>query len=166
MAGYDYNAMIYYAVGHYLIYNPNYKAYPQDCTNFVSQSLAQGGWGMYDYGAGYQSDDQWYYYPWVATRSWTYAPSFYNFAVLFSGRTYELAYLNDMGPADVMQADWHPSDNNGIDHTMMVTSWSAGGGPAGYNDIRVTYHTTDTLNKSIWTLYSQNPGATWYALRT
>ncbi|MFC9352827.1 amidase domain-containing protein [Arthrobacter sp. NPDC057013] len=160
--GYDYNAMVYYAMGHYLNYNPNYKAYGNDCTNFVSQSLRQGGWGMYDYGGYYQTNDQWYYYPWIATRSWTSTPDFFAYATWGSGRTYELAYLNSMGPADIEIADW---ESNGLkDHAMIVTYWASGG--TGYNDIRVTYHTTDTLNKSIWTLYSQKPGATWYALRT
>ena len=162
--GYDYNAMVYYALGHYLYYNQNYKAYGNDCTNFVSQSLGAGGWGLVDTSGMYTDDTQWYYYPWVATRSWTSTPDFFNFATWGSGRTYELAYLNSMGPADVEIADW---EGDGLkDHSMIVTSWAAGGGPGGYNDIRVTYHTNDTANKSIWSLYSSYPSGIWYALRT
>ena len=46
---------------------------------------------------------------------------------------------------------------------MFVTysPWSAG-----TRDIRVSYHTNDTLNRSIWNLYDSFPYATWYALRT
>ncbi|MFE4194736.1 amidase domain-containing protein [Paenarthrobacter sp. NPDC056912] len=33
-------------------------------------------------------------------------------------------------------------------------------------DIRVSYHTNDTLNRSIWNLHSSFPYAAWYALRT
>jgi hypothetical protein len=162
-AGLNYNSMMYYAMGHYLVYNAAYRSWPQDCTNFISQALREGGWSFIN--GWYLSDDAWWYDAIGQSRPWTYAPSLFNFATR-STRTYELAYLNDMGPADIMQADWANAYPDGvIDHTMMVTSWSTGG-PRGLNDIRVTFHTTDTLNKSIWTIYDQNPGAIWYALRT
>lgn len=49
---------------------------------------------------------------------------------------------------------------------MMVTSWKAGGGPGGYNDIWVPYHTNNVRDMCIWTLYGKNPSGIWYALRT
>ncbi|MCA4133081.1 amidase domain-containing protein [Arthrobacter sp. M4] len=162
--GYNYTAMVNYTYQYWYYYNPSYNAYPSDCTNFVSQALRAGGWGMVDNATWYTDNNNWYYYPWVATRSWTSVADFFTFAIYGSGRTYELAYLNSMGPADVEIADW---DGNGTkDHAMMVTSWAAGGGWAGYNDIRVTYHTNDTRDMSIWSLYVNNPGGIWYALRT
>jgi hypothetical protein len=162
--GYNYTAMVNYMHQYWYYYNTAYKAYGNDCTNFVSQALKAGGWSFNDYGGSYLANDQWYYYPYVATRSWTSTPDFFVWATSGSGRTYELSYLNSMGPADVEIADW---EGDGLkDHTMMVTSWAAGGAPGGYNDIRVTYHTNDTRDISIWTLYSNHPSGIWYALRT
>ena len=114
---------------HYLNYNPNYKAYDDDCTNFVSQSLAYGVGARLTMPHGIRMTTTG-----ITTRGWdqivTYAPSFYNFAIYGSGRTYELSYLNDLGPADVVQTDWqHASQgiypDGVLDHTMMVTSWAA-----------------------------------------
>lgn len=162
--GYNYEAMLNYVAQYWYYYNPNYKAYGSDCTNFVSQALGAGGWGMVDNGTWYTDNNNWYYYPWVATRSWTSVEDFFAFATRGSGRTYELSHLNSMGPADLEIVDWYGDGSK--DHAMMVTYWAAGGGWAGYNDIRVTYHTNDTRNISIWSLYTSYPGGTWFALRT
>ncbi|WP_251062200.1 MULTISPECIES: amidase domain-containing protein [unclassified Streptomyces] len=59
--------------------------------------------------------------------------------------------------ADVLQADWK-RDNN-IDHTMIVTK-KYNGTPY------LTYHTSDTHNKSLKKLLSDHPRAWWYAHRT
>ncbi|GAT88253.1 hypothetical protein CVCC1112_2912 [Paenarthrobacter nicotinovorans] len=158
MAGYDYGAMIAYA--RYWVYHRNgaYRSFGNDCQNFVSQSLNAGGWQHKD---GWYLDDNNWWYNWAnQTRSWINAQNFHNFAV-GQGRVSYLSYLNDLGPADVLQVHWQDDPN--VDHSMIVTysPWSAG-----TRDIRVSYHTTDTLDRSIWDLYAQNPGAVWYGLRT
>lgn len=158
-AGYNYTAMVNYATNWALGRNGAYRQFGNDCQNFVSQSLKAGGWA--DQGGWYQYDSSWWYTFANQTYSWVGSQNFHNFAV-GQGRVSYLSYLNDLGPADVLQVHW-PEGTPDVDHSMIVTysPWSAG-----TRDIRVSYHTTDTLNRSIWNLYSSFPYATWYGLRT
>lgn len=157
-AGYNYTAMVNYARYWAFGRNGAYRQFGNDCQNFVSQSLNAGGWQHM--GGWYQYDSSWWYSWANQTWSWTGAQHFHNFAVS-QGRVSYLGYLNDLGPADVLQVHWEGTPD--VDHSMIVTysPWSAG-----TRDIRVSYHTTDTLDRSIWNLYSSFPYATWYALRT
>lgn len=156
---YNYTAMVNYARSWVFGRNGAYRQFGNDCQNFVSQSLNAGGWQHV--GGWYQYDTSWWYSWANQTWSWTGAQHFHNFAVS-QGRVTYLSYLNDLGPADVLQVHW-PEGTPDVDHSMIVTysPWSAG-----TRDIRVSYHTTDTLDRSIWNLYSSFPYATWYALRT
>ena len=158
-AGYNYTAMTNYALNWALGRNGAYRSFGNDCQNFVSQSLKTGGWA--DQGGWYTYDNSWWYTFANQTYSWVGAQNFRNFAV-GQGRVSYLSDLNDLGPADVLQVHW-PEGTPDVDHSMFVTysPWSAG-----TRDIRVSYHTTDTLNRSIWNLYSSFPYATWYGLRT
>lgn len=63
-----------------------------------------------------------------------------------------------MGLADVLQLDFD-RDNN-ISHSMLVTATSSSG------ERYLTYHTTDTLNRSLTSLISAYPSAWYYAHRT
>jgi hypothetical protein len=159
MAGYDYTAMVNYARSWALGRNGAYRQFGNDCQNFVSQSLKAGGWQ--DQGGWYQYDSSWWY-DWAnQTYSRTGAQNFHNFAV-GQGRVTYLSYLNDLGPADVLQVHW-PEGTPDVDHSMFVTysPWSAG-----TRDIRVSNHTNDVLDRSVWDLYASFPYATWYGLRT
>lgn len=157
-AGYNYGAMTSYARTWAYGRNPVFRQFGNDCQNFVSQSLHAGGW--VEQPGWYLSDAGWWYIGPNQSRPWVNAQSFHNFAVR-NGRVSYLNYLNDLGPADVLQVHWEGTPD--VDHSMIVTysPWSAGA-----RDIRVSYHTNDTLNRSVWNLYSSFPYATWYALRT
>ncbi len=63
-----------------------------------------------------------------------------------------------MALADIL---WLDFDRNGtIDHTMIVTKWTS-------NEIYMTYHTTDTLNKSSSSLWATYGSTAWfYSYRT
>lgn len=157
--GYDYQAMANYALQWWNGRNGNYPSYDDDCTNFISQSMEAGGWG--ETTGWYQADTSWWHqWNWNASYPWEGAQNFANFAI-GSGRAYYLNYLNDMGVADIEQVNWTGAGN--VNHTMIVTYWAYG---SQANDIRVTYHTNDSINISIWDLYSAYPNAWWYALRT
>ncbi len=167
-AGYDYNAMINYAVNYVFYYNPQYRSYNDtggDCTNFVSQAAFAGQWPMTE--LGYRGDARYWYYDWQV-ESWSWINTqYFKYFILNSGRTYELAYLNDLGPADFVQIHWgtDPTPADVPDHTMIVTLYSWTGGR---NGIYLTYHSRDTLNQLIWDLYDQYLpyNATWWAHRT
>lgn len=159
-AYYNYYNMIVYAAtwfnGHNWQYN-NYDGGTGDCTNFVSQALAAGGWQQV--GSGFfweRTDSSKWYHSNPDSYTWSGAQNFFWFAT-GSGRTYELSYLADMGPADVMQIDWY---NDGIiDHTALVTFVNG-------QDIKVSQHTDGYWNRSIWEIYNANPTSTYFALRT
>ncbi|WAH98844.1 amidase domain-containing protein [Arthrobacter sp. MMS18-M83] len=159
-ASYNYYDMIVYAAtwfnGHNWQYN-NYDGSTGDCTNFVSQALAAGGWQQVGSGFFWERTDsgKWYHSN-PDSYTWSGAQNFFWFAT-GSGRTYELSYLADMGPADVMQIDW--DNRGGIDHTALVTFVNG-------QDIKVSQHTDAYWNRSIWEIYNANQTSTYYALRT
>lgn len=136
--------------------NSAYMSYADDCTNFVSQAMDAYGWSRV--ARFYQNDTSWWTTPpFLSSYPWVGSQAFANFAG-GSGRISYLSYLSDLGPADILQANWDPAHTNQVTHTTIVTYKNG-------NDIRVTYHTNDTLNRSIWDLYDSSPGAAWYALR-
>jgi hypothetical protein len=159
-ASYNYYNMIVYAAtwfnGHNWQYN-NYDGSTGDCTNFVSQALAAGGWQQV--GSGFfweRTDSSKWYHSNPDSYTWSGAQNFFWFAT-GSGRTYELAYLASMGPADVMQIDWNHDGT--IDHTALVTFVNG-------QDIKVSQHTDGYWNRSIWEIYNNNQTSTYFALRT
>lgn len=159
-AYYNYSDMIVYAAtwfnGHNWQYN-NYDGSTGDCTNFVSQALAAGGWQQVGSGFFWERTDsgKWYHSN-PDSYTWSGAQNFFWFAT-GSGRTYELSYLADMGPADVMQIDW--DNDGGIDHTALVTFVNG-------QDIKVSQHTDGYWNRSIWEIYNNHQTAIYFALRT
>jgi hypothetical protein len=154
LASYNYSAMVNYAVTWAYGRNPSYRSFPNDCTNFISQAMYAGGWTMVE--GWYQSNSSWWYtfanqsYPWAGAHNW------YFFAT-GSGRTTTLSNVWNMALADVLQMDFE-RDNN-INHTMIVTQTSG-------SERYLTYHTTDTLNRSLSSLISAYPSAWYYAHRT
>ena len=152
-ASYNYPAMANYATTYWKNYNGAYRRMTQDCTNFISQAMYAGGWAMKS--GWYQSNSSWWYnslnqsYPWGGAENW------YWFAT-GQGRTYILSNVWSMGLADVLQLDF--DRDNIIDHTMLVTV----SGSQKY----LTYHTTDTLNRSLSSIIASYPSAWYYAHRT
>ncbi|WP_329409414.1 amidase domain-containing protein [Streptomyces sp. NBC_00704] len=156
---YDYKAMAAYAEKYVYTYNKDYPDYNNhtaggDCTNFVSQSLKAGGWKhvpgyVYDYtrwfgNADIQSDS------FVGVNEWSWFAQ-------NSKRTTPLANVYQLEVGDVLQMDF---DRDGSkDHTMIVTAKSNG---VPY----VTYHSNNTLRRSVSSLVSSYPTAYFYAYRT
>lgn len=152
---YNYTAMVNYATRYALNYNPAYRSFASDCTNFISQAMYAGGWTMVS-GVYYTSNSAWWYnslnqsYPWAGAHNW------YFFAT-GSHRTYDLASVWMMLLADVLQMDFNRDGR--IDHTMIVTI-------VGSSDLYLTYHSTNTVNRSLRSIIAQYPSSWYYAHRT
>ncbi|GAA2686223.1 hypothetical protein GCM10009864_69760 [Streptomyces lunalinharesii] len=158
--GYDYAAMAAYATKYWSRYNPDYPDFSDagaggDCTNFVSQALKAGGW---QHVPGYTTDfHKWFGNAEIQSDSFVGVNEFSWFA-LSSKRATSLANVYQMDVGDVLQLDF---DRDGSkDHSMIVTSRSRQGVPY------LTYHSTDTYNRSVASLIASYPSAAYYAYRT
>ncbi|MET0649144.1 MAG: amidase domain-containing protein [Pyrinomonadaceae bacterium] len=160
-ASYNGTAAAVYALTYWSSYNTaQYRTYSEnDCTNFISQALAYGGW-PYDTSGERTGSNTWYYgsYTFNTSYSWAGAHNFFQF-FWQSGRGIGANYFQDMVRGDILQADWGPSPDGGINHSMIVTNKDA------YNTIYLTYHSTNTKNRSITDLLASNPGTNWYGMR-
>jgi hypothetical protein len=156
---YDYKAMATYAEKYWNVYNKDYPDFNGqgaggDCTNFVSQSLKAGGWKhvpgyVYDYTkwfgtADIQSDS------FVGVNEWSWFAQ-------NSKRTKPLANVYQAEVGDVIQMDFNRDGEK--DHTMIVT-YKSNGVPY------VTYHSNNTLRRSVASLIASYPNAYFYAYRT
>jgi hypothetical protein len=160
LGSYNYAAMVTYAVAYWDTYNSSYRAYDNDCTNFISQIMSAGGWtyvgsGIFDR----TNNGKWFYGSWTSTTSYTWAgaENWYWFAT-GSMRTTVIPNIWNLALADVLQADWDANGN--INHSMFVTSLDITG------EVYLTYHSVDTFAKKLSTLLAQNSSAWWYGHRT
>ncbi|WP_333764490.1 amidase domain-containing protein [Streptomyces sp. IBSBF 2390] len=158
--GYDYQAMAAYAAKYWRTYN---TAYPDfngqgaggDCTNFVSQSLKAGGW---KHVPGYTNDfHKWFGTADIQSDSFVGVNEFSWFA-LSSKRVSSLANVYQLDVGDVLQMDFNRDGSK--DHSMIVTYRDRSGVPY------VTYHSTNTYNRSVASLVASYPTAAFYAYRT
>jgi hypothetical protein len=159
-SGYDYKAMADYAAKHWNNYNPDYPSFDGagaggDCTNFVSQALKAGGWKhvpgyVYDY-------TRWFGNSEIQSHSFIGVNEFSWFA-LSSQRVTSLANVYQMDIGDVLQVDFNRDGSK--DHTMIVTSRTAQGVPY------LSYHSTNTYNRSVASIIASYPNANYYAYRT
>ncbi|MFD0394131.1 amidase domain-containing protein [Streptomyces nogalater] len=160
-ASYNYSKMEHYANQYWDDHNPAFRTYSgNDCTNFLSQIMRAGGWHNAGVSIAQRSSNKvWFYGSSAITTSYTWggAENWYWFAVKHSKRTKVLRSVWDMLTTDVLQADWNR--NGVIDHSMFVTKKYRG---VPY----LTYHTTDTHNKSLKKILSDAPRAFYYAHRT
>ncbi|WP_257458443.1 amidase domain-containing protein [Archangium lipolyticum] len=154
VASYNYSAMVSYATTWAYGRNPAYRSFSNDCTNFISQAMYAGGWSMVE--GWYQSSSVWWYSSLNQSYTWAGAHNWYFFAT-GSGRTTTLSNVWYLALADVLQMDFE-RDNN-INHTMIVTQTSG-------SERYLTYHSTDTLNRSLSSLIAAFPSAWYYAHRT
>ncbi|MEW2492109.1 amidase domain-containing protein [Streptomyces nodosus] len=159
-SGYDYNAMADYAAKHWNNYNPDYPDFNGagaggDCTNFVSQALKAGGW---KHVPGYTNDfHNWFGNSEIQSDSFVGVNEFSWFA-LSSKRATGLANVYQMDVGDVLQVDF---DRDGSkDHSMIVNYRSPQGVPY------LTYHSTNTYNRSVASIIASYPTAYYYAYRT
>ncbi len=155
-AAYTYNRQnaVNYAVDNWNSNVPGswwFNSHGGDCTNFVSWCLNEGGWPMR--GLSYSTNYQWYMYgnPWPYSNSWTCADDFSKFLAIYSGRGYARSLAHHpwneyFETGDIVQID---KDNNGRwDHTMIVTGING-------DEMYMTYHTTNTLNKPLTQVISE-----------
>lgn len=133
--------IVNYALKYALTNNPAYHHYSNDCTNFVSQSMFAGGWGMR------LSSPMWFYnirgnvhLP-LNSKSWSVVPDFASFGTS-SGRAnltnQNIPWAANLG--DVIVVDWR--GNSGpvqMNHAVLVTKITA-------SNVFVSYHTTNTKN--------------------
>lgn len=144
--------------------NTAYITYQNDCTSFVSQALNWGGWQHI--GGWYTDDNNWWYSPnrilaWgdkTQANSWIVTNDFYWFA-RNSGRATNANYFSDLRLGDVIQMNYTKVNGvlNGIlDHTMIVTKIDSNGA------IYVTEHSDPHIDKSLWDINNQYPGAAYY----
>ncbi len=142
-----------YAYARVFRYNPAYHKFPEDCTNFVSQALKEGGgipmvdswlypWfdprDWYYYRKGTDSfdsnnDDQWSW-------SWTSVKYLYYHIILRLGNLVSSPSQLQIG--DVVQVDFKPA-NGTLDHSTIVTKIDSDGWRF------VTYHTTDWKDRRL-----------------
>lgn len=152
--------MVDYATKHWNNYNPEYPSFDGagaggDCTNFVSQALKAGGWKhvpgyVYDY-------TRWFGNSEIQSHSFIGVNEFSWFA-LHSGRVSTLANVYQMDLGDVLQMDFNRDGSK--DHTMIVTYRSPQGVPY------LSYHSTNTYNRSVASIIASYPNAYYYAYRT
>ncbi|WP_406470455.1 amidase domain-containing protein [Streptomyces sp. NBC_01615] len=158
--GYDYKAMAAYAAKYWKNYNPAYPDFNGhgaggDCTNFVSQSLKAGGW---KHVPGYTYDfHKWFGNSDIQSDSFVGVNEFSWFA-LSSKRVAGLTNVYQLDVGDVLQMDFNKDGSK--DHTMIVTYRSPQGVPY------VTYHSTNTYNRSVASIVASYPNAAYYAYRT
>ncbi|MGW0081503.1 amidase domain-containing protein [Streptomyces sp. NPDC003393] len=156
---YDYKAMAAYAKKYWSNYNPDYPNFNGqgaggDCTNFVSQALKAGGW---KHVPGYTNDfHKWFGNSEIQSDSFVGVNEFSWFA-LSSKRVTSLPYVYQMDVGDVLQMDFNRDGSK--DHSMIVTSRVSG---VPY----VSYHSTNTYNRSVASLIASYPNAYYYAYRT
>ncbi|BDH05501.1 hypothetical protein HEK131_27280 [Streptomyces seoulensis] len=159
-SGYDYQAMTAYATKYWSKYNTEYPDFNGagaggDCTNFVSQALKAGGW---KHVPGYTNDfHKWFGNADIQSDSFVGVNEFSWFA-LSSKRVTSLANVYQADIGDVIQMDFNKDGSK--DHTMIVTKRDAQGVPY------VTYHSTNTYNRSVASLVASYPTAAFFAYRT
>ncbi|MEU3828817.1 amidase domain-containing protein [Streptomyces sp. SID486] len=159
-SGYDYKAMVSYAAKYWNKYNPDYPDFNGhgaggDCTNFVSQALKAGGW---KHVPGYTNDfHKWFGNSEIQSDSFVGVNEFSWFA-LSSKRVTSLANVYQLDIGDVLQMDFNRDGSK--DHSMIVTYRDGRGVPY------VSYHSTNTYNRSVASLVASYPTAAFYAYRT
>lgn len=141
-----------YAIKWAKSYNPAYRKYSNDCTNFVSQALYAGGWKEIQ--GYYKSDAKWFGNGVMTSWTWSGAENFYRFARNESKRASRLASVYSLVPGDVLQYKAQGAKN--MTHTM-VTTKKINGVPY------LSYHTNNTLNKPFTQMKTLN--VTWFAHR-
>jgi hypothetical protein len=157
-ATYSPSAAVNYAYTYWSNYNSSYRAYSNDCTNFISQVVRAGGWPFDEVGER-TTNNAWYYglFTWTTTYSWAGA---HNFNLFFaqSGRGSSARYFSDLRTGDLLQADFGPSPDGNIEHSMIVTKKDS------YGNLYLTYHTNNTRDRLLSDIRTANPGTNWYGL--
>lgn len=127
-----------------------------DCTNFVSQALQNGGLATIKKGifnpAG--DSDNWYYSDSKPSHTWGGAHNFYQH---FSKRAGVASTSSVLSLGDAVSIDF--TGDGSVDHTVIITKTTG----TATNQQYVTYHTYDTnQTKTLSDFYSNYPSAKIY----
>jgi Putative amidase domain len=141
--------------------NPAYgRIEPNDCTNFVSQALSEGGWTMVGGSVLDRKDKNvWWFGKSVWTKasySWGGAQNLYDF-MKASGRGTDATKPMDLEVGDILQMDMGPGHYNAgrIGHSMVVTDKKN-------NDLYLSYHEDHHLDEPLSAISGRYPSAVWY----
>ncbi len=111
-----------------------------DCTNFVSQCLHAGGWPMIE-GPRRDATAWWTRFD-ESSNNWASAQWFDRFLTWHA--PVKRCQRDELEMGDIVM--YQTPDFSNPDHAMMVTKVLCG---VDGNEIYLTYHSTDTLNKSL-----------------
>jgi hypothetical protein len=126
-----------------------------DCTNFVSQCLFQGGWSTVGTVLDRSNSRSWFYglLPRLCSYSWGGADNWATFAYNYSGRVRPISGgANNMSAGDVLQFDFQR--NGVIDHTQICTGVKILTG-----EPLMTQHSNDYVNRPLSEILAGNPDA-------
>lgn len=116
-----------YADRYALMYNPAYRSFSADCTNFASQALVAGGRAQIS--GWYMSDSAWWYNvspPWGAPgQSYTWAGARNLLANLVASRVGYCVGSSTTNSGDLIFCDW--TSDGTADHTMIVSGRRSAG---------------------------------------
>lgn len=131
-------AAVQYAERWWNDFNPNFRRFADDCTNYISQCLLAGGgpmWGAPTRDRGWWYGDKSWSFSWSVAHSlrWYLAGSKQGIA----GK--EVAQPEDLMPGDVICYDFQGDGN--YDHTTIVVAKDANGMPL------VNAHTNNSRNR-------------------
>ena len=147
------SAVVWYAYQYWQNYNPKYRKFANDCTNFVSQAMRHGGWSQNIGYALYKYPTVWWYDGVTQSWSWVNANVWFGW-VSTRPRGRFTSDFSRLVPGDVVQADW---DLDGIvDHTMIVTAKDGAG------KLYLTYHSSNTKDRRFDDIRASLPRAAYY----
>lgn len=162
------DAMVRYLYLYALTPSPSYCNFENsgtrggDCTNFVSQAMAAGGWsqvflGDLDAFTQRSNPSVWFYNGIAQSYTWINAGYFFNF-IKDRPRARTVGRVADLIPGDVISVDFNPGANDGIDHTMVVSRKANDG------TTYLAYHTNNTLDKTFYQFWKESdPNSKYYA---
>ncbi|MEU3459567.1 amidase domain-containing protein [Streptomyces sp. NPDC006733] len=113
-------------------YNPDYDQFGNDCTNFASQMLHDGGWSKAD-GIDNENPDNWtddLWGPRGPSKTWSVASWLYDYAgnpkrgeKWAVGSPADAEDIWQLQPGDLLFVDWDPNGrpDGSIDHTMLIS---------------------------------------------
>jgi Putative amidase domain len=140
-------------------FNPNYRKFTeQDCTNYASQILSDGGgWPFILNSQASNPDVTWWYASTDQTRSWTFAPAMYTFLSKATNRAAPVDRTSKLDVGDIVQIDF--GKGQGLSHTMVVSKKRSTDGM-----IYLTGHSNPSFELPVYDILAATPNAqlfTW-----
>ncbi|MDO9397180.1 MAG: amidase domain-containing protein [Herbiconiux sp.] len=150
------DAQMAYAFAHWQDYNlAEWGEFPDnDCGNFVNQAMLQRGWEQNaDWYSDYATTGD-YSYSWIRGNQ---MDAYY--ASRPDTTRYDFDDRSQLKIGDVVMFDWDPQNDNGVDHTMIISKVSVG--TDGGIDIAMVGHTLDATYRDLDNAVTvEKPGGT------